>query len=189
MAEKKYGMVIDTSVCVGCQTCKVSCKISNEVPGSALWNHLESLDGEEIYVATGAYPAVKVAYRPMLCNHCENPACVAQCPTGAMTKDEVTGIVASDPEVCIGCQTCVAACPYAAPSLDEIDSVITKCNFCINRVEEGALPYCVESCPANARIFGDLNDESSEVAVLVAAGAEPYLADAGTEPNVYYITA
>ena len=49
MTEKRYGMVIDTQHCVGCQTCMVSCKISNEVPGSAHWNHLESLDGEVLY--------------------------------------------------------------------------------------------------------------------------------------------
>lgn len=52
MTEKRYGMVIDTQHCVGCQTCTVSCKISNEVPGSAHWNHLESLDGDVLYQST-----------------------------------------------------------------------------------------------------------------------------------------
>ena len=90
---KRYGMVIDTKHCVGCQTCTVSCKISNEVPGTAQWNHLESLDGEVLYQSTGTFPKSRLAFRPMLCNHCENPACVANCPSGAMRQDPETGIV------------------------------------------------------------------------------------------------
>ena len=68
MTEKRYGMVIDTQHCVGCQTCTVSCKISNEVPGSAHWNHLESLDGVE-------------------------PSCVAACPANARVFGDL-----NDPE-------------------------------------------------------------------------------------------
>ena len=70
MTEKRYGMVIDTQHCVGCQTCTVSCKISNEVPGSAHWNHLESLDGDVLYQSTGTFPRTTLAFRPLLCNHC-----------------------------------------------------------------------------------------------------------------------
>ena len=63
--EVHYGMVIDTEHCVGCQTCTISCKISNEVPGSAHWNHLESLDGDVLYQATGTFPRTRLAFRPM----------------------------------------------------------------------------------------------------------------------------
>ena len=101
--EVHYGMVIDTEHCVGCQTCTISCKISNEVPGSAHWNHLESLDGDVLYQATGAFPRTRLAFRPMLCNHCEDPACVKHCPTHAMHKDEETGLVLVDQDRCIAC--------------------------------------------------------------------------------------
>ena len=188
MAETRYGMVIDTQHCVGCQTCTVSCKISNEVPGSAHWNHLESLTGDVLYQPTGTFPSPTLAVRPMLCNHCDDPACAKHCPTGAMHKDETTGIVSVDQDVCIGCGYCDWVCPYGAPSMDDVDRVMSKCNFCADRVAKGIEPYCVASCPANARIFGDLNDPTSEAAQLVQSGkGRQYLAEAGTSPCVYYI--
>ena len=98
--EVHYGMVIDTEHCVGCQTCTISCKISNEVPGTAHWNHLESLDGDVLYQATGTFPRTRLAFRPMLCNHCEDPACVKHCPTHAMHKDAETGLVLVDQDRC-----------------------------------------------------------------------------------------
>ena len=46
----RYGMAIDTTRCVGCQTCTVSCKLSNKVPGDTLRCHVENLyEGLEIY--------------------------------------------------------------------------------------------------------------------------------------------
>jgi DMSO reductase iron-sulfur subunit len=188
MTEKRYGMVIDTQHCVGCQTCTVSCKISNEVPGNAHWNHLESLDGEELYRSTGTFPRTTLAFRPLLCNHCEDPACVNNCPSGAMHKDTATGIVSVNQDVCIACGYCAWVCPYGAPSMDDVDHVMSKCTFCAERVAAGAEPYCVAACPANARVFGDLNDpESAPSKLMQERHAEPYLAEAGTHPSVYYI--
>ncbi len=190
MAEnKRYGMVIDTEHCVGCQTCTVSCKISNEVPGDAAWNHLESLDGDVLYQSTGTFPAATLAFRPMLCNHCENPACVAHCPTGAMHKDVATGIVSVDTDVCIGCGYCSWVCPYGAPSMDTVNHVMSKCTFCSeSRLDKDAAPFCVAACPANARIFGNLNDPESEVSKLIQQKhAEPYLREYETRPSVFYI--
>ena len=108
---KRFGMVIDTTVCVGCQTCAVSCNVSHELPSDVLWSHVVSFDGNEVYQPTGTFPAPVLKFRPTLCNHCDNPACVAACPTGAMVKDPETGIVSPDAEVCIGCGSCVSACP------------------------------------------------------------------------------
>ena len=185
---KRYGMVIDTKHCVGCQTCTVSCKISNEVPGTAQWNHLESLDGEVLYQSTGTFPKSRLAFRPMLCNHCENPACVANCHSGAMRQDPETGIVSVNKEVCIACGYCDWACPYGAPSMDDVNHVMSKCTFCAERVAEGIEPFCVASCPANARIFGDINDPESEISKLMQAeNVVAYLPEHGTNPCVYYI--
>ena len=188
MAERHYGMVIDTRHCVGCQTCTVSCKISNEVPGSAHWNHLESLDGEVLYQSTGVFPRTTLAFRPLLCNHCEDPACVKHCPTGAMHKDEESGLVLVDQDVCIACGYCSWVCPYGAPSMDDANHVMSKCTFCANRVRMGEEPFCVASCPAHARVFGDLNDPESDVCKLVQSGkAQAYLPEMGTCPSVYYV--
>lgn len=189
MSEKQFAMAINTTRCFGCQTCVVICKVNNLIPGDAYWGRLESLDGEIPYQATGTFPNVRMSFRPTLCNHCDNPACVAACPAGAITKDDTTGIVSIDTDVCIGCQTCATACPYGAPAFDEQDNVMQKCDFCASRVNNGLEPFCVESCPGRARIFGDLNDPESDIAKFVAErGGEPYKPEEGTGPNVYYIT-
>lgn len=183
-----YGMVIDTAHCVGCQTCTVSCKISNEVPDGTRWNHLESLDGDVLYQPTGSFPRPRLAFRPMLCNHCEDPACVKHCPTGAMHKDADTGIVSVNGDVCIACGYCTWTCPYNAPSMDAQAHVMSKCTFCKDRIAAGLAPYCVASCPANARVFGDLNDSESDVSKLMQQGhARPFMAEMGTHPSVYYV--
>ena len=163
--EVHYGMVIDTEHCVGCQTCTISCKISNEVPGSAHWNHLESLDGDVLYQATGAFPRTRLAFRPMLC-----------------------GLVLVDQDRCIACGYCTWTCPYGAPSMDDAHHVMSKCTFCKDRIAEGQKPFCAEACPANARVFGDLNDPESEPSrLLQQKKGVQYLPEMGTNPSVYYV--
>ncbi len=75
--------------------------------------------------------------------------------------------------------------------------VTEKCIFCHHRLLEGKGPYCVDSCPSGARVFGDLDDPQSEISQLLAANVHRSLADntgkllgageAGTGPNVFYI--
>lgn len=66
--------------------------------------------------------------------------------------------------------------------------IAEKCTFCDHRVENGELPYCVEGCPADARIFGDLNDPNSDVSKLLARYRPWRLKEElGTEPKVFYI--
>ena len=172
---KQYGMVIDTTRCMGCQTCAVACKVSNDVPG-------------DLYRPTGPFPKVKMNFRPTLCNHCAEPACVANCPTGAMAKREDNGAVVVDQDVCIGCGTCVNSCPYEVPQIDEEAGVSSKCTLCFDRLDNDHRPWCVQACPAEARIVGDLNDPESEVSKYIAEkGAQPYMPENGTTPSVYYV--
>ena len=66
--------------------------------------------------------------------------------------------------------------------------VAEKCTFCDHRINKGQLPYCVEVCPADARIFGDLDDPESDVSGLLGHFMSQRLReDMGTEPKVHYI--
>lgn len=187
MSTKQYAMLIDTTRCVGCQTCVVSCKINYQVPGEAYWSSVETIGSEVMYQPTGKYPHPVLAFRPRLCNHCADPACVKNCPTGAMHKDE-NGIVSVNQDVCIGCGYCTWVCAYNAPKLDTDKNVMSKCTFCKERTEKGEKPYCVEACPAEARIFGLISDPNSEFSRLVSAKhAQPLLPHFGTAPSVYYV--
>jgi molybdopterin-containing oxidoreductase family iron-sulfur binding subunit len=65
---------------------------------------------------------------------------------------------------------------------------VEKCTFCDHRVRQGELPYCVEACPTNARIFGDLNDPNSQVNQLLGKYPPWRLKEnLGTEPKIFYI--
>ncbi len=199
----KLGMVIDRKRCVGCDACAVACKQNNGTGPGIFWSSVHKYE-------TGVFPTARLNYLPVLCNHCENPICADVCPVKA-TYIQDNGIVAVDADKCIGCRYCMVTCPYnvrffvesgkneyfpgqgltsyekAAHALHQTGTV-EKCNFCVDRLNEGLLPACVQTCPAEARTFGDLDDPNSDVAKLVALhDAKPLNPEFGTNPKVYYI--
>ena len=93
-------------------------------------------------------------FMAVTCLHCDSPACVMACPTGAMQKRPEDGIVYSDPELCIGCQTCAVACPFGIPELNPETGKIAKCDGCLERVDQGLWPVCALKCPTGALTFG-----------------------------------
>ena len=87
------------------------------------------------------------------CLHCEEPACVTVCPTGASYKRAEDGIVLVNADTCIGCKLCSWACPYGAREFDDDAGVMKKCTLCIDRIynenlpEEERVPACVADLP------------------------------------------
>ncbi|MDP6567772.1 MAG: 4Fe-4S dicluster domain-containing protein [Alphaproteobacteria bacterium] len=154
-------MVIDTRRCVGCHGCSVACKAEFEVPLGVSRSWVE-------YVEKGDYPNVARSFLPRLCNQCSEPQCVSVCPTGATFKRDEDGIIVVDEDICIGCKYCMQACPYDARFINPNTGTADKCDFCLHRVEQGVAPSCVNTCQGRARVFGDMNDPTSEVAKLIA---------------------
>ncbi len=194
----RYGMVIDLRTCMGCNACVAACSEENQTP---YWDGLFRTHVEDI--PFGVFPDVGRVLLPRLCMHCENPPCVQVCPTGASHRTE-DGIVLVDQDKCMGCGYCIVACPFGARYRYEKDMVkeareiygeeaehrvphVDKCTFCIHRVEEGREPACVETCPAHARIFGDLDEPGSEVYKLVSSGQAQPIGPQGPRPKVFYI--
>ncbi len=178
----RHAMVIDTRKCVGCHACSVSCKAEYDVP-LGVWRSWVK------QVERGKIPDTQRQFLPRLCNHCEHPACVEACPTKASYRRE-DGIVLIHENRCIGCRLCIAACPYDARFLHPEKKIANKCTFCAHRVDKGVVPSCVNTCQGKARVFGDLNDPTSDVAKLVAREAVQVLKpELGTEPRVFYIGA
>jgi Fe-S-cluster-containing dehydrogenase component len=199
---KRLGLVIDLDTCVGCQACVTSCKEWNTGGYSAPLSDIEPYGADPhgawlnrvhgFEVGTGA--ASQTVHFPRSCLHCETPACVTVCPTGASYKRTADGIVLVDPGMCIGCKLCSWACPYGAREYDEAQGVMKKCTLCVDRIynetfkPEDRIPACVRACPTGARHYGDLADPGSAVSRLVAdRGGYDLLPAMGYKPTNKYL--
>ncbi len=138
-------------------------------------------------------PAMTLHF-PRSCLHCETPACVTVCPTGASYKRAEDGIVLVDEDKCIGCKLCSWACPYGAREYSPVEGVMKKCTLCVDRIynehlpEAERQPACVQACPTRARHFGDLGDPDSDVSKLVAErGGVALLPELGYAPVNRYL--
>ncbi len=157
----QYAFYFNSVACTGCKTCQVGCKEYYHLPAANLQRRVVNYGGGSWkpteaghYVPDGVFSY----FMSMACNHCMNPACVENCPTGAMQKDAETGIVWTDHEVCIGCGTCVSACPYEAPQLNEDAGYSIKCDMCRDELTLDRKPVCVMACPMRALDWGERDE-------------------------------
>ncbi len=142
-----YYLFQDQKKCIGCHSCEVACK-SNK--GLSL--------GPKICEIITVGPKMvdgrpRAAYTFMPCYHCEDPWCVAACPTGAMQKRKKDGIVFVDHQLCVGCKTCMSACPWGAPQWDPSIGKVVKCDYCMDRLDKGLKPACVTLCTTHCLHF------------------------------------
>ena len=201
----RLAIAIDKHRCIGCNTCALACKMQNNVPDGMLWNRVLTEDCDIFDGAVGQYPNLSRSYLPIACQHCENAACLRACPTGATYRDD-KGRVEIDYDKCIGCRMCMAACPYNARTFNWAEpkrdtgfnygeasvperprGVMEKCTLCKERTDRGDEPMCVQNCPTDARIYGDLDDPDSDISRTIRENnAYVLLEDKGTRPKVHY---
>jgi formate dehydrogenase iron-sulfur subunit len=171
----RYGLLHDTTLCVGCRSCEVACKEVNDLPpvegpvdDPKVFDTVRrttdtSLTVVNKYVeATDDRPPV---YRKLQCMHCNEPCCATVCLVHAFEKTP-EGPVLYHPELCMGCRYCVMACPYYALAYqyeDPLTPKVMRCTMCYDRIKDGKLPGCAEACPMGAITFGK-RDELIKIA-------------------------
>lgn len=198
----RLGMVIDLKRCVGCNACTLACKQEHGTPTGV---HFARVVTREL----GTYPVTRRTFLPVLCNHCQDAPCEEVCPTGA-TYIRPDGIVMVDNQKCIGCRACAVACPYMnrffleegmlegdgrpASTFERVkwaafeEGTMAKCTLCAHRIDRGLEPACVVTCPSEARIFGDLDDENGRLQRLIRErSGRTLLPECNTRPSVYYL--
>jgi tetrathionate reductase subunit B len=213
-AKHKWVMGLDINRCIGCGLCAEACKKENNVPegpnffrtwieryivkkpaaGSAEARGEVLVDSPN--GGMGGFPTLPVPkeeilhsfFVPKLCNLCRHSPCSQVCPVGA-TFDTPDGAVLVDPKYCIGCGFCIQACPYGCRFFNPHTHTAEKCTLCYHRITRGLKPACVEVCPSEARIFGDLKNAGPDDPIQRfyrnnrLQALKPHL---GTEPRVLY---
>jgi len=161
------GVLVDTTVCIGCRRCEYACKEAHNLPAG----NIEEYDDRNVFkkmrrpdsktlTVVNEYHCKDEKSKPInlkvQCMHCDHPACVSACIVGAFSKQE-NGSVIWDNSLCIGCRYCIVACPFQIPAFEyekAIEPEIRKCDFCWDRTKEGLLPACVNICPVEALTYG-----------------------------------
>ncbi|PJA29768.1 MAG: 4Fe-4S ferredoxin [candidate division Zixibacteria bacterium CG_4_9_14_3_um_filter_46_8] len=162
------GVLMDTTICIGCRKCEWNCNQANKLSleemsvfedKSVFKTHRRPTEKAftTINVFENPENTEKPFYIKIQCMHCIKPACVSACIVGALQKSK-EGPVTYDAAKCMGCRYCMVACPFQIPAYEYSDAFspeVRKCGFCFDRItKEGKKPACVEICPNEALTFG-----------------------------------
>lgn len=170
----QFGVLVDTTVCIGCRRCEWACKEVNKLPNQKPLSEYEKDQAvfrkirrtqADTYTVVNRFHNPRDPSKPIYvkkqCMHCYEPGCASSCFVKAFTKRPV-GAVTYDASLCVGCRYCMAACPFDMPAYQYYDPwtpEVTKCTFCFDRIsKEGGLPGCVEICPVETMTFGKRTD-------------------------------
>lgn len=147
----RLGFIYNMDECIGCKACQVACKDKNHLEIGEYYRRVDTLEVNGEYIQfSGA------------CNHCANPSCVTNCPTGAMYVAN-DGTVQHDSGKCIGCGNCVWSCPYGSVTLSKQKGIASKCNSCADLRANGEQPACVQACITKCLKFGEIEDDIQDL--------------------------
>ncbi|VAX15050.1 Quad-[4Fe-4S] ferredoxin, HycB/HydN/HyfA family [hydrothermal vent metagenome] len=170
--DDRMGVLVDTTVCIGCRSCEWACKEAHSLEAGQLQSYQEDRSvfekerrpSDKALTVVNEYNVNNISSLPVdvkvQCMHCEDPACVASCIVNAFTKHK-DGTVTWNTDKCIGCRYCMIACPFQIPVFEYSKAVqpnIMKCDFCYDRTKDGKLPACVDICPVEALTYGKRNE-------------------------------
>jgi len=153
---EEYALIANAKDCIGCNACEVACKQEHNLPVGPRWIRVytdgpHQIDGK-----------LQLRYAVTHCIHCRQPLCKDACPVNAINKRE-DGIVLIDEELCIGCKDCIDACPLGVMQFDEKRGVVQKCILCVDRIDRGLNPACVNACPACCIYVGDVDEITERI--------------------------
>lgn len=155
---KRAAFFFDSSACSGCKTCQMACKDKNDLATGQAWRRVYEITGGNWVKQGHTWRQDVFAYNlSMSCNHCEDPICMKGCPTGALYKRD-DGLVLINENDCIGCRYCAWACPYGAPQYNPDTGKMGKCDLCVDYIDAGKRPSCVDACPMRALDFGEYDE-------------------------------
>ncbi len=172
------GVLVDTTLCVGCRGCEAACAETNGNPpppeGDDVFSKRRETT-EKAFTVVNKVEGAKDRFAKKQCMHCLSPGCASACPVRAMNKTP-EGPVVYDPSACLGCRYCMVACPFDVPKYEYNSNApwVRKCTFCADRQKKGLKPACTEVCPSGALTFGRRNE------LLEVAKTRIY-----TNPNKY----
>ena len=144
---KKLNIRFDRKACVACKRCVIECAIAHS-ESKDLAGALVEDPPPESRVQAKVDDKGRVAI--VRCRHCEKPKCVEACEAGALTKPGPGEAAEFNIDVCTGCFECVEACPFGAIRPSRSGKTVIKCDLCVERIEAGGAPACVEACATGA---------------------------------------
>ena len=198
----RLGIAIDSRLCMACYCCFTACKdehcgFASKLSAAQPMMGQNWMDIREWERGDNSR-RIKTATVPTPCSHCQDPACMKASKDGAVYKRD-DGIVIIDPEKSKGQKAIADACPIGAAFWNEELEIPQKCTMCAELLDDPEYlsylgdaklkrPRCVESCPNNAMIFGDLDDPNSEINRVISENRVTQLeALAGQETNIVHL--
>ncbi len=191
---------IDTTRCTGCRGCQVACKQWHDLPAEETQSQGTFENPPDLSFST--YKLVRMRetdtggklkwlFFPEQCRHCIEPPCLETAQDErAIFKDEKTGAVIFTANTKnLFADEIIESCPYNIPR-KAADGTLAKCDMCNDRVTNGLLPACVQTCPTGTMNFGDREQMVSLAQQRLAQVSEKHnhaqLVDAD-DVNVIYL--
>ncbi|OFX28217.1 MAG: hypothetical protein A2033_06055 [Bacteroidetes bacterium GWA2_31_9] len=174
-----YGILYDSTRCVGCQTCEIECAKANgltEPEDAPQAGVIRNTDEKHRTVVNSYNTSKGEVFIKKQCMHCNEPACAAACLTQAMYKTK-EGAVIWRGDKCMGCRYCMVSCPFDIPKFEyhSANPKIEKCTMCFDKIKTGGIPVCAENCPAEAIKFGSRRELLAEARKRIVENPDVYI--------------